>query len=460
MSFRARLALVCALSASAPLASSKSARSAPYRAWTSWDLSAITGAEARGYGREFLTEANVVQQSDALAASPLADAWGPEPVTLAIDSFWAADPTKVVDAFGRWTWNTTRFPNAERAVGERVRANGQHLGLYLNPGVPVAAVEQRTPVLGHPECTAADIAFLPLSPANTFWDCRRINFSHPCAQPFVDSQALLLAQWGCDFLKIDAVSPGSDVVPSAGIDNRPDIAAWTRALERSGRDIWLTISWRIDPAYAADFAPLANAWRTSDDVDCYCDTLSAWHAVRNRFFEAVPWLAWLPRAVGGNGSGGGFPDLDSLNVAQGELDGLSADEKQTSVTLWALVGSPLYTGNDLNAADAAGLALLGHADVLAINALAAPPALTAASANGTADLQVWYAAGAAHSTVVAALFNLGAAAAHVTAVFAEIGAPASASVRDVWSGVALGRFEGAFSAFLPPHGSRLLRIEI
>jgi len=445
----------------------KRAFALPYRAWTSWDLSAVTGAEGRGYGREFLTEANVLAQSDALAGSPLQLAWGAGRTTLAIDSFWAADPTKQVDPYGRWTWNTTRFPPGAAAVSARARANGQRLGLYLNPGVPVAAVNAATPVLGGPggACTAADIAWAPSAPGNVFYDTRRINYTHPCAQAYVDSQVALLVAEGVGFLKLDAISPGSD--DATGIDNRPDVAAWSDAIARLGADLWLTISWRIDPAAAPDFAPHANAWRTSDDVDCYCGVLSAWHAARNRFVEAVPWLPWLPRGPRGGGAGaggGGFPDLDSLNVLQGDFDGLSADEKVASATLWALVGAPLYTGNDLVAAggDAPGLALLTNDEVLAVNDAALPPRLTPASAGGAADVQTWWSGGGGEPLTVA-LFNLGNASVDVELAFADVGAPPGVvCVRDVWLREELGCTRNATAPFraLPSHGARLLRLRV
>ena len=53
-----------------------------------------------------------------------------------------------------------------------------------------------------------------------------------------------------------------------------------------------------------------------------------------------------------------LPDLDSLDVGQGALDGLSDGEKTAMATLWAVVGAPIYTGNDLLAMDAFGTAML------------------------------------------------------------------------------------------------------
>jgi hypothetical protein len=447
-------------------ADAKATLRAPYRGWTSWDLSAVTGAEAQGYGREFLTEAAVVVQSDALAASPLQAAWGvdaPGRVTVAIDSFWAADPTQVTDAAGRWTHNTTRFPNGMAAVAAHVHANGQLFGIYLNPGVAVNAVKAAKPIEGC-AATAADIAVFPRTGGNTFGDCYAINWSNPCAQAYIDSEARQLAMWGVDFLKLDAVSPGSDVSPAppapGAIDNRPDIAAWSSALEASGRDIWLTISWRIDPAFAEDFAPHANAWRTSDDIDCYCATLSVWHSLRHRFMDVVPWLPWLSQ---------GRPDLDSLNLAAGVFDGLTNDEKVTSATLWSLTGGPWYTGNDLTVADGTGSMLLGNSEVLAINALGAQPVLTPASANGTADLQVWAAPAAAAygpGAMVVALFNVGDASANVTADFTQLavllGLPVTAgsmNVRDLWLRADLGPRSASFSAHISSHGARYVLLQ-
>jgi hypothetical protein len=67
--------LVLLFSFFVPLITSKATFTLPYRSWTSWDLSAVTNSETRGYGHEFLTEYNVIAQSDALAASPLQQIW-------------------------------------------------------------------------------------------------------------------------------------------------------------------------------------------------------------------------------------------------------------------------------------------------------------------------------------------------------------------------------------------------
>lgn len=62
--------------------------------------------------------------------------------------------------YGRWTANLTRFPGGMGPVAAAVHGRGQRFGLYVNPGVAVAAVKTRSPIEGT-NCTAADIAIQP-----------------------------------------------------------------------------------------------------------------------------------------------------------------------------------------------------------------------------------------------------------------------------------------------------------
>jgi len=281
-----------------------------------------------------------------------------------------------------------------------------------------------------------------------------------CFYIYIDSIILQLIEWNIGLLKLDAVSPGSD--DTYGIDNRLDVAAFSDSISRLDADIWLIISWKINHTFANDFYPYANSWRTSDDIDCYCNVLSAWHAVRNRFIEVIPWLNFLPSTL----SNGGFPDLDSLNVLQNEFDGLTNDEKQTSATLWAIVGSPIYTGNDLvNGTDPFGLMLLTNEEVLSINDQAIKPILSPSSMNGTSDIQIWYSASSISNDIFnVALFNLGNITSDITLLFSEIKGLSLNNpicVRDVWLRIDIECIKNGFYIIksLPSHGSTLLKLD-
>ena len=70
----------------------------------------------------------------------------------------------------------------------------------------------------------------------------------------------------------------------------------------------------IDPDYATEFAPYANSWRTSMDIDCYCEVLVKWPAVKRVFAQAAKWVPYA-----GNKRTTGRPDLDSLNLGNGQM---------------------------------------------------------------------------------------------------------------------------------------------
>lgn len=431
----------------------------PFRGWTSWDLSAVKGHPI--YGREWLNESNVLVQSAALAQRPglgALVAGGFDHIN--VDSFWAADPTEQVDQFGRWTHNTTRFPSGLAAVAAAVHARGQKFGLYLNPGVAVAAVKQKTPIEGT-NCTADQIAVTPRTGASVFGDCYAIDWSHSCAKAYIESFARhLVFHVGIDFLKIDAVSPGSGNSPASGgtIDNSRDVIEWSRALEATGRDVWVAISWAIDPAAAGTFAPAANSWRVGDDVDCYCETLVRWNAIARTFPLVAPWLSHS-----GAGRDLGRPDLDAINVGMGGLGGLGDVEQQTYVSFWALVGAPMYTGSDLTAIDRGGVALLGNSGVLAVNAETSATAVPLASS--TTKHQTW-ATDYGNGTFTVGFFNLADVAARFSFAppVVPMGSTAvgvatrSFNVTDVWTDAALGQHSQPYDTMVPPRGSALLRV--
>jgi len=345
----------------------------------------------------------------------------------------------VVDDYGLLIPDEKRFPGGMKPTFDHIRANGQKPGIYLNPGVPKAAVDQNKPIRGT-SCRARDIAAQPLTDGNVFRNTYKIDYSHPCAQAFIESQADQISGWGARFLKMDAVSPGSS--DTSGIDNRPDIEAWSKALR--GRDIWLTLSWAVDVRYAQDWKRWAQGWRIDTDVECYCETLVTWtNSVDDRFTDVLPWIQ--------HAGPGGWMDLDSVNVGNGAMDGLTDAERQTYMTFWAIEASPIYVGDDMTKLDDYGIQLLTNREVLAIQQRGNP----ARPVSTATQQQVWYAKHRGGSYTVA-LFNLGDAPADVTVNWDDLGIRGSA--HDVWAGKDLGRVSGSYTAKLDRHGSALLTV--
>jgi len=415
----------------------------PLLGWSSWSL---TATNANGYGKSWLTATHIKAQSDALRQK----LQGYRYDYINIDSFWAQDPSQAVDAFGRWTYDTSRFPNGIADVAAYVHRNGQKLGVYLNPGIAKAAVNQNTPIQGT-SCHAKDIAAQPLTDGNVFGDTYQINFSKPCAQAYINSEANLLASWGVNFLKIDAISPGSgsSSASSSGnknatIDNRPDVKAWALALW--GKKIWLELSWSLDIHDISTWWWYANGWRIDTDVECYCNTLVTWdHSVKARFNDVA---AWAPYA-----GPGGWNDLDSLDVGNGSMDGISLNERQSYMTLWAIQAAPLYSGDDLTTLDKDGLSMLTNKEVLAVDQAGHPAKLVSQSGN----LQVWSARNN-DGTYTMALFNLCSSTATVTLRWRDLGITNAPAVRDLWSHAAVVTPNDHLSVPLNTHASRLLKL--
>ncbi|MEV4656924.1 carbohydrate-binding protein [Micromonospora sp. NPDC049301] len=418
----------------------------PFMGWTSWSMqsSRYPGLNPDG-DYSYLTEANVLKQADALAAK--LKPYGYEYVN--IDAGWWRDNAWVpkFDQYARQAADPVRFPRGMKPVADHIHAQGLKAGIYLPVGLEKEAYANgAAPIWNAAGCTTADIVYPDLRTTNGWDSAYKLNFDNPCAQRYIDSQAQMFADWGYDFLKLDGVGPGS-FKSGDNYNNVADVAAWQKAIATAGRPIHLELSWSLDINHAADWKRYSNGWRIDTDVECYCNTLVTWeNSVDDRFDDAPAWS----RKAGP----GGWNDLDSLNVGNGEMDGLTRAERQTYATLWAISKSPLYSGDDLTRLDDYGLSLLTNREVIAIDQNGGVPARPVTPAG---DQQVWGAKNPDGSYTVA-LFNLGDAPASVTAHWAAFGFTGNASVRDVWNSRNLGTQKNKITAALPAHGSRLFTV--
>eukprot|EP01119_Soliformovum_irregulare_P022508 TRINITY_DN771_c0_g1_i1.p1 TRINITY_DN771_c0_g1~~TRINITY_DN771_c0_g1_i1.p1 ORF type:complete len:439 (-),score=86.30 TRINITY_DN771_c0_g1_i1:87-1403(-) len=408
----------------------------PLMGWSTWNLCAIKDHPL--YGLNWLNSSNVIHQSDAMKSK--LSKFGFEYIN--IDSYWANDPDQIVDHYGREVPDHSRWPQGLPAVIDHIHRNGQKVGLYINPGLPKAALTKNTPIEGT-SCHAKDIVFIPLTNGNAFGGNWKLNFSHPCAMDWVRSEARMFAEWGVDFLKMDAVSPGSW---NNQIDCRPDVAAWAEALNETGRPIWLELSWSLDITYIDFWKKYSNGWRIDGDVDCYCNTLVSWNSVQTRFKDVVPFLP--------HGAPGGWNDLDSIVVGNAEeLNGLNDVEKRTTVTLWAITCAQWYLGGDLTLYEEYGISLISHQEILKINQ-AGIPAYPLAAYSGTQ--QVWNARYPDHHHILA-FFNLEEQEWEMTFPFKELGIEQKVHVRNVWTDKDLGLLSEV-AGTIPPHGTMLFHL--
>jgi Alpha galactosidase A/Alpha galactosidase C-terminal beta sandwich domain len=419
----------------------------PYMGWSSWSMqsSKYPGLNPDG-DYSYLTEANVLRQADALAAKLKPSGYD----HVNIDAGWWRDNgwKPEYDQYARQAPDPVRFPRGMKPVADHIHAEGLKAGIYLPVGLEKEAYGGGSvPIWNAPGCTTADIVYPDLRTTNGWDSSYKLDFDHPCAQKYVDSQARMFADWGYDFLKLDGVGPGS-FKSGDNYDNVADVAAWQTAIAATGRPIHLELSWSLDIGHAADWKRYSNGWRIDTDVECYCSTLVTWdNSVKVRWNDAP---AWSDKA-----GPGGWNDLDSLDVGNGQMDGLTNAERQSYMTLWAINKSPLYTGDDLTKLDGYGLSLLTNQEVIAVDQNDSP---VARPVTPMGDQQVW-ATRNPDGTYTVALFNLASAPASVTADWASLGFRGNALVRDLWSHENIGSYNGKITETLPAHGSRLFTLK-
>lgn len=411
----------------------------PYMGWSSWSLQATNYPGVNPDGpASWLNEKNVLQQADVLAARFKKHGYN----HINVDAGWLGS----FDEYGRPVADAKKFPRGMKWLGDYVHGKGLKYGSYLAVGLDLKAYNDgKTPIYNAPGCTTKDIVYPDLRKTNGWEMAYKMNFDNPCSQKYIDSLAQVIAGYGVDFLKLDGVGPGS-FKGGERFDNTSDVKAWNIALKRTGRPIEFLISWALSHRQADVWKANTNGWRVDTDVECYCPTLVTWNnSVKQRWNDVVQWID--------DAGPGRWNNLDSLNVGNGEMDGITEAERRSYMTLWAISNSPLYLGDDLTKIDDFGYRLITNDEVIAINQAGIP----ARPVDQFSDQQVWYARNADGSFTVA-LFNLGSKPAAVTADFAQLGINGTAKVRDVWERKDIGQAKGSFGADLPVHGTKLLKI--
>ncbi|MDG0793386.1 X2-like carbohydrate binding domain-containing protein [Cohnella ginsengisoli] len=430
----AQLGLV-APDANRAAAADKELAQKPYMGWSSYSMQVYDGPSGG-----WTSAAKIKQMSDAMHEKLQSHGYN----YINIDAGWNGG----MDEYARPIPSETLYPDGFQSVIDYVHANGQKIGIDLIPGLSPAAYEANLPIYGTESCHIRDITKQPIKDAD-FWGIGyKIDFNTKplCAQAYIDSIADLIGSWGIDFVKFDSVTPGSGHNDTT-IDARDDVAAWSKALAR--HNIWFELSWALDHNYADVWKKYANGWRVDWDVESYDPKvgLTQWANIARLFPDAAIW--WRDA-----GPRTGWNDFDSLNVGNGAMDGLTKDERQTAMSLWAVSAAPLYTGNDLTRLDSYGLQLLTNDEVIAVDQAGRPahPVSTATSQ------QVWY-ANNGDGTYNVAVFNLGTKAESITVNWGDIGLDGPASVRDLWSHSELGTFEKGYTAeSVDPHASRLFKV--
>jgi hypothetical protein len=421
----------------------------PYMGWSSWSLI-----------RDHPTEENIKAQADALLANHLLD-FGYRYIN--VDDGWSDG----FDDHGIPKPNLTRFPDGMDGMAKYMHAHGLKFGIYLNPGITATLLKQN-PVIAGTTAHIADITDTTQA-GSTRRNSFRIDFSKPAAKAYIRSQVQQFDRWGIDYVKFDFVGPGGGNVPA---DNREELRQWHAAIAHASRPIWLELSNWLSIDQAPLWRSTANGWRIENDIECYgpCDNatdpaihgnLTTWSKVALRFNDVVRWIPYA--------GPGGWNDLDTLELGNGDRDGLTPAERQSMFTLWTISCAPLYLGSDLTKMDADDLKLITNRDLIAIDQAGVPARPLDIQHLRRKQQQAWLTTYRDGSAVLA-VFNLDSAPTTVKLSWSEIDAlrdttfaarAASAhrpTLHDLVSGADTIADPADLTLQLEPHASHIVRI--
>jgi alpha-galactosidase len=233
-----------------------------------------------------------------------------------------------------------KFPDM-KALCDAIHALGLKAGIYSTPWI--------TSYAGYPGGSSdqADGAWTKALAGEAGHRFGRHSFARADADQW--------AAWGFDYLKYDW-NP-IDV---------PHVAEMSRALRRSGRDIVFSLSNAAPFAHVADWARLANSWRTTSDIwDRWAMQGPFWqYGVSEIGFNQDRWAPWA--------GPGHWNDPDMLvlgEVGWGHLHPtrLTPDEQLSHFSLWCMLSAPLLIGCDLDRLDRFTLSLLTNDEVIAVD---------------------------------------------------------------------------------------------
>lgn len=262
---------------------------------------------------------------------------------------------------------------------------------------------------------------------------------------FVTADAKQWGAWGIDYLKYDWHT--IDV---------PHVEEMSKALRASGRDIVFSLSNSAPYEHAADWARLANCWRTTGDIWDYWDqTDHDWRfGVSEIAFTQDRWAS-----VAGPGH---WNDPDMLVVGQVgwgptlHATHLSPDQQYSHISMWCLLSAPLLIGCDLEQLDEFTRNLLTNDEVLALQYDALGKQAVRVATIGAVDV---YLKSLEDGSRALGFFNRGKTATKfVFNKFNRFGLNGTLNVRDLWRQQDLPDIKGELALEVPAEGVALLKV--
>ena len=260
-----------------------------------------------------INEDLVKKTADIIVSSGLKDA-GYEYIVL--DDGWMVKDHR--DKNGDLIPDPVKFPHGMKALIDYVHSKGLKFGLYNCAGTQTCA-------------------------------------GYPGTRGYEYQDARFYANLGIDFLKYDWCNTN-------GINATEAYTTMSKALKAAGKPIVFSICEWGDNQPWAWATPVGNLWRISGDI-YPCFDCEYKHEEGNWSSWGVLRILEMRKDIRKFSGPDHWNDFDMMEVG----NGMTNTEDKSHFTLWSMMASPLFAGNDLRIMKSETLNILTNKEIIAIN---------------------------------------------------------------------------------------------
>ena len=348
-----------------------------------------------------ISDSIIKRQTDAMISSGLANA-GYNYINID-DGFFngrKADGSLLIDA--------VKFPKGMKVVADYIHSKGLKAGFYSEAGA---------------------------NTCGSIWDAQKGGigvglYNHD--QQDIDS---IFLNWGYDFLKVDYC--GGQVQK---LDEKTRYTAIKQAIDNTGLTHvnFNVCRWQFPGVWVTS---IADSWRISNDIG------PSWLSVTS----IIDLNTFLSPYV----SPGHYNDMDMLEVGRG----MTTEEDKSHFSMWCIMSAPLVLGNDLTTISQQTTDILTNGEVISVNQDTTGEQAHLVTDNGS-GLQVWAKNINGKQSVERAviLFNRADYATKMSVKWKDLNLSGSANVRDLWLHADLGIMDSMYTALVPSHGVKMLKV--
>jgi len=197
-------------------------------------------------------------------------------------------------------------------------------------------------------------------------------------------------------------------------------------------------------------------WRTGGDIDLSFEN-GKWSEERGGSWKSLTRNIDLNRHpdknLVGPGLGWNYPDMLEVGVP----GGLNETEERTMFSMWCIMASPLFLGNDVLNMPQYAKEIIMNSELIAVDqdSLGIQGDVLKEFSNGT--LQVW-AKELSDGSKAVALFNRTEKTEKMSVFWKDLGFTGKKKVRDLWKHLDIGNFKDRYSVEVPSHAAVIIKI--